>query len=115
MSEIADFLRARIAERRALAEAARPDGFTFNGRQPRATIDHIAANGPEYVIAECDARLALIDEFQRAGASPDTPERRASPSWDGDFGYLQGLARAVHLLAQPFAGHADYKGEEWTP
>lgn len=85
MSEIADFLRARIAERRALAVAASPgpwhaneehdevvavdgitvaDGFALSGRQLRATVDHIAANDPEDVIAGCDAKLALIDEIE---------------------------------------------------
>ena len=85
MSEIADFLRARYAERRALAEAASPgpwranaerdevvavdgitvaEGFALSGRQLRATVDHIAANDPADVIADLDAKLALIDELE---------------------------------------------------
>jgi hypothetical protein len=85
VSEIADFLRARYAERRALAEAASPgpwhanaeadevvavdgitvaDGFALSGRQLRATVQHIAANDPADVIADCDAKLALIDEME---------------------------------------------------
>lgn len=84
MSEIAEFLRARIAERRALAEAASPgpwraneeadevvavdgitvaDGFALSGRQLRATVQHIAANDPTDVINDLDAKLALIDDL----------------------------------------------------
>jgi len=92
MSEIADFLRARYAERRALALAASPgpwhaneehdevvaadgitvaDGFALSGRQLRATVQHIAANDPIDVIADCDAKLAIIklmDETLRYAA-----------------------------------------------
>lgn len=85
MTEIADFLRARIAERRTLAEAASPgpwhanpehdeilaadgvtvaDGFALSGRQLRATVDHIVASDPDAVIADCDAKLALVDEIE---------------------------------------------------
>lgn len=84
VSEIAEFLRARIAERRALAEAASPgpwraneeadevvavdgitvaDGFALSGRQLRATVQHIAANDPTDVINDLDAKLALIDDL----------------------------------------------------
>jgi len=109
MSEIADFLRARIAERRALAEAASPgpwhaneehdevvaadgitvaDGFALSGRQLRATVDHIAANDPADVIADCDAKLALVDELEPP-EEPREPEtdaqlhaRFAHPAWE---------------------------------
>lgn len=130
MSEIADFLRARIAERRALAEAASPgpwhankehdevvaadgitvaDGFALSGRQLRATVDHIAANDPEAVIADCDAKLALVELAAKTRA------------WtDGSAGATAGYAAAVAAdmlrhLAQPFAGHPDHKGDEWAP
>lgn len=109
MSEIADFLRARIAERRALAEAASPDGFAFSGRQPRATVDHIAANGPEYVIADCDAKLALVDHYASVQGHAEAEQRMEYVLAAGACGV------ALKYLAQPFAGHADHKGEEWTP
>jgi hypothetical protein len=110
VSDIADFLRARIAERRALAEAARhggagrwhqedPDRYpgrvvderdelvTFNVSAPTdEQAAHIAANDPESVIADCDAKLALIDELD----APDAPAltdaqlhaRFAHPAWE---------------------------------
>ena len=130
MSEIADFLRARVAERRALAEAASPgpwhvnaeadevlaadgitvaDGFALSGRQLRATTEHIAANNPEAVIADCDAKLALVDHMVRmlAAAEGDTEVDH--------YGALGAAEQTLCLLAQPFAGHPDHKGEEWTP
>jgi hypothetical protein len=84
VTDLADFLRARLLERRALAEAASPglwsvnaesdevvaidgitvaDGFALSGRQLRATTAHIAANDPKYVLADIDAKLALLDDF----------------------------------------------------
>jgi hypothetical protein len=198
VSEIADFLRARIAERRALAEAASPgpwrtnaehdevlaadgitvaEGFALSGRQLRATVDHIAANDPTAVIADCDAKLALIDEIEpppdddpkaatdaelhaleshpayeyRTTTGPrkqwndiDVPpcdwEGEPEPGWERNtdtgrdgwerFDYTEEsywrrlrpdgprkpcIPRGLRILAQPFAGHPDHRGEEWTP
>lgn len=130
MSEIADFLRARIAERRALAEAASPgpwhanaerdevvaadditvaDGFALSGRQLRATVDHIAANDPEDVIADCDAKLAIVNLM-------DETLKYAEGDTEVDhYGALGMADEILYLLAQPFAGHPDHKGEEWAP
>ncbi|MDX2838017.1 DUF6221 family protein [Streptomyces ipomoeae] len=124
MSEIADFLRTRIAERRAIAEAASPgpwhanaehdevlaadgitvaEGFALSGKQLRATVDHIATHDPETVTADLDAQLALVGELDAA---------------DPNSGYITATftARdALKVLARPFAGHPDHKGEEWAP
>lgn len=90
MSEIADFLRARYAERRALAEAATPGpwegvvdhhqrgevnasvwsdklGYYItehisSGDRHEADAQHIAANDPAAVIADLDAKLRILDE-----------------------------------------------------
>lgn len=195
MSEIADFLRARIAERRALAVAASPgpwhaneehdevvavdgitvaDGFALSGRQLRATVDHIAANDPEAVIADCDAKLALIDELDVPDGpvltDPQLHARFAHPAWeyrvtegprkqwddadrppcddngDPEPGWERNtdagrdgwerwdnteesywrrlrpdgprpvhIPRPLRILAKPFVGHPDHKGEEWAP
>ncbi|MFJ4637588.1 DUF6221 family protein [Streptomyces hygroscopicus] len=123
MTDIADFLRARYQERRALAEAASPgpwhvnaehdevlaidgitvaEGFALSGRQLRATTEHIATHNPEDIIADLDAKLAIVDELDAA---------------DPNGGYITAMFTAqdaLRLLAQPFAGHPDYKGEEWA-
>ncbi|MCX5537838.1 DUF6221 family protein [Streptomyces sp. NBC_00006] len=146
MSGIADFLRARIQERRALAEAASPgpwhadadgyevlavdgitvaDGFALSDRQLRATVNHIAANDPADVIADCDAKLALVEmhppeeipEHSRRPWSTFTVQC-ASESWkvysDAE-NRVEYPCRTLRLLAQPFAGHPDHKGEQWAP
>ncbi|MFF2383745.1 DUF6221 family protein [Streptomyces sp. NPDC058108] len=197
MSEIADFLRARIAERRAVAEAASPgpwhpnaehdevvavdgitvaDGFALSGRQLRATVEHIAAHDPAAVIADLDAKLALIDEIDppledaepatdaelheieshpayeyRTTSGPrkqwddaDVPPRddngNPEPGWERNidagrdgwerWGYIEEsywrrprpggprkphIPRTLKILAQPFAGHPDHRGEGWAP
>lgn len=130
MSEIADFLRARIAERRAIAEAASPgpwhaneeadevvaadgitvaDGFALSGRQLRATVQHIAANDPVDLIADCDAKLAVVNLM-------DETLKYAKGDTEVDhYGTLGNAEDVLRRLARPFAGHPDRKGEEWAP
>lgn len=130
MTEIADFLRARIAERRALAEAASPgpwhanedadevvavdgitvaDGFALSGRQLRATVQHIAANDPADVIADCDLKLAIVNLMD------DTLKYAKGDTEVDHYGALGNADDVLRHLAQPFAGHPDHKGEEPTP
>lgn len=172
MTEIADFLRARIAERRALAEQAAdkagagdwrhkpgadyvsavqtfPDEtparrehwtplVTEAGSYVGDMLDdeigqHIAANDPDVVIADCDAKLALIDDLltethevvdgdcwytcaaateERDGGQTCDDGRRGGPC---DCGRDARVNRRLVILAQPFARHADHRGEEWAP
>lgn len=128
MSDIADFLRARYAERRALAEAASPgpwhandehdevlaadgitvaEGFALSGRQLRATVDHIATHHPVDVIADCDAKLWIVN------AAEKLPE--LTGAFDQFDNNRDAWARTLRLLAQQFASHPDHKGEEWAP
>lgn len=190
MSDIADFLRARYAEQRATALAASPGPWHSDGGSVYAThptdevvnytesADHIAAHNPAAVLADLDAKLAVVDEVDydphaMDGASDqDLHARCAHPAWEyrtttgprkqwdgvddppcddnGDpepgwernvdaglpgegwerFDYTEESywrrprpdgprepcsPRVLRLLAQPFAGHPDHKGEEWTP
>ena len=141
MSDIADFLRARYAEVRARVHATVrviPSPFdghdvvwTSDSEGERFLVDghpfpvdkylEVAtepAPDPE-VLADLDAKLALIDEAFRYQAVIDgewgcchsaeaisaglCPEQQPSDS------------RILRLLAQPFAGHPDHKGEDWAP
>ncbi|MFF0736875.1 DUF6221 family protein [Streptomyces chartreusis] len=143
MSEIADFLRARYAERRALAEAAAEDstanwsagdehlGSSVNETASGATVvvgpwdhldwdvrRHIAANDPAGIIANLDVNLAVVDLHDSAGS-------HRCPTYDqypGTERYVDPDPRirvqpcsTLRVLAQPFAGHPDHKGEEWAP
>lgn len=207
MSEIADFLRARIADRRALAVAmprgpwtwakAESDTGTYDSlsgpdeevlgsgdsdgyrswiERHDAFDDYLAIVQPEDVIADCDAKIALVDELDYEPPVPESESdadlhaRRAHPAWeyattegprkqwddanvlpadeDGDpdptwernvdagrdgwerWDYTEEsywrrlrpdgprppyIPRGLRILAQPFAGHADHRGEEWAP
>ena len=156
MSEIADFLRARIAERRTLAEAAAEDsGMNWSpgddlsssvhetdsgspvviGPWEHLDLDvrrHIAASDPAAVIADCDAKLAVVDDLlaethvvvedpwytcsaateEHDGGRCCDEHRRGKPC---DCGRDTRVNRRLAILAQPFAGHRDHKGEEWAP
>jgi len=149
---LADFLRARYGEIRALAEAGSPgpwsvnaesdevvaidgitvaDGFALSGRQLRATTAHIAANDPAHVLADIDAKLALVDDLltEHHHVCADdwytcpaaTKEREGDTCCDDDrsggpceCGRDERVERRLRLLAQPFAGHPDYQ-VEWVP
>lgn len=145
MSETAEFLRARYAERRALAEAAKSGPWRSDGGSVYAThptdevVDysesapHIAANDPTAAIADLDAKLALLDDLVA-----DRHFRLEEDNWyscaaltdeDGetlcidelraggpcDCGRDARVERRLRILAQPFATHPDHKGEEWAP
>jgi hypothetical protein len=130
VSEIADFLRARYEEAKQREESklrripSEFDGHsveitcTIGGEQillvdghpyPMETYRKVAtepAPDPD-VIADLDAKLALVDEADRVEASAGKP--------DYDGGLADALAWTLRILAQPFAGHPEHKGEEWAP
>lgn len=134
MSDIADFLHARIAERRALAEAAAAlQGDPENGwgiidpsdyaqTEKRRWIsphigmlhetesaEHIVANNPAVVLADCDTKLAIVNLM-------DETLKYAKGDTEVDhYGALSNADDVLRLLARPFAGHPDHKGEEWAP
>lgn len=222
MSEIADFLRGRIAERREQADSIHrrdceslPD-VLHPGRETGACD----CGEPESVVADCDAKLALVKELEppeepdltpraggdevpwccggfaafcplctdRTGATvhceghaatdenafavrtarlharcahpayeyattegqrkqwddadmpPLDEDGKPEPGWERNtdagiqgwerFDYTEEsywrrlrpggprpvhISRALKILAQPFAGHPDHKGEEWAP
>ncbi|MFD3999853.1 DUF6221 family protein [Streptomyces rubiginosohelvolus] len=128
MTDLADFLRARIAERRAIAEAASPwpwktnpddpeevlasdgilvaDVFALSSNQTLNTATFIATNDPAGVLADLDTKLAIVDLL-----APIV----ADESYQGPdhYGGVDACEKALSLLARPFAGHADYK-EDWA-
>lgn len=137
MTDLADFLRARYAERRAIAEAATPgpwegvvdrhqrgqidasvwadsiscyitEKITSGGRH-EADAHHIAANDPAHVIADLDAKLAIVNRHTACGTGNGYCD-------DGGHGWddLEGGGCAdLADLARPFAGHPDYQ-EDWA-
>jgi len=136
--DIADFLRARYAEQRAIAHAAASlqydpengwgilDSSGYASTEKRRWIsphigmlhesesaEHVVANNPAVVLADLDAKLALVercDEWVAYGPVSDSDVDRA-----GDGSFVDAGTIVLRLLAQPFAGHPDHKGEEWAP
>jgi hypothetical protein len=204
MSEIADFLRARYEQEAHVAQLikettgsdnwkadwrqlsynhfdarviAGPDNPVFDGYGSVGTAEFVSGYSPARVLADLDAKLALVDELEppEAPREPETDAqlhaRFAHPAWEyrttsgprkqwddvdlpphddyGDpepgwernpdagipgegwerFDYTEEsywrrlrpdgpqaeyIPRALKILAQPFVGHPDHKGAEWT-
>jgi hypothetical protein len=121
MSELADFLLARIAEDEAVARATSGQpwsatvprmvhadgGFRIKSRYVASTDHdedraHIARWNPARVLAECEAKRRIIEaasltiEIYRSGTVLDL-------AWE-----------TLRLLALPYADHPDYRSE-WAP
>ncbi|MCX5253645.1 DUF6221 family protein [Streptomyces canus] len=138
---IVEFLRARYAERRAIAEAAAglqcdpengwgiTDSSIYDPAEKRRWIsphigmlhesesaEHIVANNPAVVLADLDAKLAVLDEHQNVN------DGSCGTCVDGGWGYpthggsspQRHPCRTLRLLAVPFAAHPDYD-ERWRP
>lgn len=59
---------------------------------------HMARHDPARVLAECQARRAIIEEF----------EESSGMDYPLNIAYDQGLERALTCLVQPFKGHPDF-------
>ena len=113
MDDLVKFLRARLDEEQREAEK-QPDGeeVMLDSWEIMATAE---TNYPGYeylriakarVLAEAEAKRALIDAVERADA------RASFPDFDG--GVYSGLHDALEYLALPYADHPDYR-DEWRP
>ena len=98
MSDLAEFLLARIAEDEAELEAA------IQSRYPGLTI----RRNPSRVIAECEAKRALLALHTEGwdGRCGECSDRYAVTPWDG-------LCDEARILATVYADHPDYR-EEWA-
>lgn len=61
------------------------------------------------VVADLEAKLAIVDLAEGTLASAE------GDSEVDHYGALSAAEGTLHLLARPFAGHPDHKGEEWAP
>lgn len=132
MSEIADFLRARYQEARKREEGVRRMKCPgpFDGHDVQLDSDgHVFIDGHDYpaeeywetasepgadpfVLADLDAKLRILDEVIPA---IDAMDDRIDGEWGvGDPSERESM-NLLRILAQPFAGHPDHKGEEWAP
>jgi hypothetical protein len=136
VSEIADFLRARYRQEahvaRLIAETTGSDQWkadwrqlsynhfdarvitvadepVFDGYGSVGTAEFVSGYSPARVLADLDAKLAIVDLMDRmlAAAEGDTEVDH--------YGGLDAAEETLRRLAQPFVGHPDHKGEEWAP
>lgn len=123
-TDLIEFLRARIAEDEAVARGAFGDdlGGGWRARDDSGYLDdldgaqitdglqpdeaqHIAHWDPARVLAECEAKKRLLEQFRLRG---DSVRATVRPTTGGVWDDL------LRLLALPYAEHEDYR-EEWRP
>jgi len=130
MSDLATFLRARLAEDEQAAREAQPGpwhiGNAVDPTQPCNVhtfptaggvadglrwldAEHIVRHAPARVLAEVEAKRRIINEHQQA-----TPGWCATCDIPGDYKGLPEGCMTVRLLALPYADHSVYR-EEWRP
>ncbi|WP_434744646.1 DUF6221 family protein [Streptomyces sp. A-14] len=105
MTDLADFLRARFAERRAIADTIHDLGcgeIRYDG--------NCTCGQPALLLVDLDAKLALLDEHGQASLPNgiDLDECRvcggSNEVWP---------CPTLRILARPFTGHTGYL-EEWA-
>lgn len=112
MSDLIEFLRARLVEDEAVAREADDDRWTYEYGEFRSRggddFEHILRHDPARVLADVKADRDLIAAYREAEAYYAT--RRQAPA-----GELHGLATALRIRAARFAAHPDYpKGQART-
>jgi hypothetical protein len=121
VSEIADFLRARYTEDGAAIRANWNASGITSQRYQGTPID------PTRLLADLDAKLALIDDLLAEGHQTVDDEWYTCPAVvDQQLGFESGrggpcgcgrdrrVNRRLAILALPYAGYPDYRNE-WAP
>lgn len=108
MSELVDFLRARLDED-ATEIAKHPDGeddweFVATGETNYPCTPYLMI-GKKRALAEVGAKRRLLDEYAEYEEN-DTDKR-----YEYADGWANGLGFAVRLLALPYSDHADYRAD----
>jgi hypothetical protein len=106
MTDLREFLRARVAEDEAVARGV-IDGTTLDMAEELP----IGCWSERRVLAECEAKRAIIDLHPRC--RPDSPDTHCvcECEWSG---CSEGECQTLRALALPYADHPDYL-DEWRP
>lgn len=100
VDDLCTFLRRRIAEDKAIAEECTgPDWQVDLGDGDNA--EHIARHDPARILAEADAKLAVLDELDRAVLGQPRP-------------FIDALLFVAQQMGTVYARHPDYK-DNWRP
>ena len=103
VTDLTEFLLARIAEDEAVAERGR----RHNGRGTFENDNYgCLLVDPARILAECEAKRRIVED---AIAADDH-----DPSDAYADGYRCALERVCEILALPYADHPDHR-QEWRP
>jgi hypothetical protein len=102
MTALTDFLLERIAEDEAAYRGAMHMGCVEERDDDLDVVIH-NATCPNRVVAECRAKARLLERWTYADMCKGSEANDA---------YEQGLSDALRFLAEPYAGHPDYR-QEW--
>lgn len=107
MSDLAEFLLARIAEDQALARESTGVEDSSGGAVAWAKTDErwLLEIDPARLLTECEAKRQIIERARMAWDNSDCTECN-------EAGYL--ADDLLKLLALPYAGHPDYR-DDWRP
>jgi len=108
MTDLADFLLARIAEDEAAAFGTATIGYAL---RPTDT-GIVTVVGGARLRAECEAKRRIVRQATWAGPRATLRDRVFGSA--ADEAYQQGVKAAIRLLALPYADHPDYR-ESWRP
>jgi hypothetical protein len=109
MTELAQFLLARIAEDERAARDVRPGPRTVRTNAPDVK-QYLTIWHPDRALAECEAKRRIVEQTHEINRMDDLIEEH--------FGRGEEKLRAGQLLlmtlALPYADHPDYR-EQWRP
>jgi hypothetical protein len=107
MSDLVEFLRARLDEDEEVAQATRKNEqfVCGTGRWFASHNNAITSMAPHRAVAEVEAKRRLLEQFRLRG---DSVRAVVQPTVGGVWDDL------LRLLALPYADHPDYR-EEWRP
>jgi hypothetical protein len=113
---LVDFLLARIAEDEELARSVQQRHAFLEPYAPAVPgrglewDDHMVYAPPLRVLAECDAKRAIINTLDGVtAAAADTPGVIESAVYRG---MARAMEEAVRMVAAVYGDHPDYR-EEW--
>jgi len=113
VTDLPDFLLARIAEDEALATAVNPDPVIRTSDS--AVVAFLDAWHADRVLAECAAKRRLVELAKAADAKDKSiPREDVKQSTMILVGTIDGLVLAMMCAALPYADHPDWR-EEWKP
>jgi hypothetical protein len=80
----------------------------------RRQFDHIRRHDPQNAVADCEAKLAILDEYAVARAVADEEQDKPGGVGGSVLGCVKALERAVRHLGYGYRHRPGYR-KEWKP